>query len=87
VVSGGGTAVGCDGEERKRRRGCTVLWRSEGEEGKNDLKEGHVRAKNACDRTYISAFDRILAKGVCVKWALCSNVQGTFERMRAKMCV
>jgi hypothetical protein len=53
----------------------------------NDLKEGHVRAKNACDRSYVSAFDRIRAKGVCVKWALRLNVQGTFERMRAGMCV
>jgi hypothetical protein len=46
-----------------------------------------VRAKNACDRSYVSAFDRIRDKGVCVKWALRLNVQGTFERMRAGMCV
>jgi hypothetical protein len=46
-----------------------------------------VRAENVCDRTYISVFDRIRAEGVCVKWALRSNVQGTFECMHAGVCV
>jgi hypothetical protein len=41
---------------------------------KSDLKAGHVRAKNKCNRMYISAFDRIRAACMCVKWALCSNV-------------
>jgi hypothetical protein len=42
-----------------------------------------VRAQITCDRTYVRAFDRIRAECVCVKWALCWNVQVTFERMRA----
>jgi hypothetical protein len=46
-----------------------------------------VRAENACDRKYVSAFDRIRAEGVCVKWVLRSNIQGTFEHMRAGVCV
>jgi hypothetical protein len=54
---------------------------------KSDLKAGHVRAKNSCDRMYVNAFVLIHAECVCVKWALRSNVQGTFECMRAGVCV
>jgi hypothetical protein len=53
----------------------------------SDLKIGHVRPKNECVRTYMSAFDRIRAECMCNRWALCSNVKGTFERIRASMCV
>jgi hypothetical protein len=49
----------------------------------SDLKLGHVRPKYECVRTYVGAFDSIHAECVCTKWALCSNVQVAFERMRA----
>jgi hypothetical protein len=57
------------------------------EKRNSDLEIGHVRVQLACDRSYIGVFDRIHAEGVCVKWALCSNAEGTFERMRARVCV
>jgi hypothetical protein len=46
-----------------------------------------VRVQNACNRLYVCAFDRIRVECVCVKWALRSNVQGTFDCMRAGACV
>jgi hypothetical protein len=87
VVSGGGTVVGCDGEETKGWGRTIRRKRNERVRGKNDLKRGHVRAQIACDRTYVHAFDHIRAESVCVKWALCWNVQGTFKRMSAEVGV
>jgi hypothetical protein len=74
-------------DEGEGRRVCTAVGKSEEGRRKSDLKEGHVRAKNECDRTYVSVCDRIHAVCVCVKWALHSNVQGAFERMHAEVCV
>jgi hypothetical protein len=45
-----------------------------GGEGESDLKRGHVRVLNACDRLYLCALDRIHVVCVCVKCGLmCSN--------------
>jgi hypothetical protein len=67
MMGGGGKVVWCLGVTEKREkwgRGCTALWRSEEGRRKNDLKAGHMRAKNECDRTYLSAFDHIRAECV-----------------------
>jgi hypothetical protein len=59
-----------------------------GEKEKNsDLKAGHMRPKYECVRTYLGAFERTCAECMCVKWAMRSNVKGTFERIRASVCV
>jgi hypothetical protein len=66
--------------EMEEEKKCTVL----GGRGRNsDLKIGYVRVQLECVRTYIYAFDRTRAECMCVKWALRSNVQGKFERIRA----
>jgi hypothetical protein len=73
---------------REKGGGAVRRWgRNEKGRRKSDLKAGHVRAKNGCDRMYINAFDRIRAECVYVKGALCSNVQGTFKRMHVGVCV
>jgi hypothetical protein len=60
----------------REKGGESVRRWGKNEEGrrKSDLKEGHVRAKNECDRTFVSAFDRIRAACVC-------QVGSTFERI------
>jgi hypothetical protein len=75
--------------EKREKTGKKGVQRKRSEEGrrKSGLKAGHVRAKNECDRTYVSAFDRIRAECVSVKWALHSNVQGMFNHMHAGVCV
>jgi hypothetical protein len=58
-----------------------------GKKENSDIKIGHVRPKYECIRMYVGAFERTCAECVCVKWALRSNVKGTFERIRASVCV
>jgi hypothetical protein len=48
-------------EEGAVRRRAGMRGRKE----KDDLKRGHVRDLNACDRSYQSAFDRMRV-GMCV---------------------
>jgi hypothetical protein len=66
---------------------CTAQEKEMRWKKNNDLKIGHVRPKNECVRTYVSAFDRIRVECMCNRWALRSNVKGTFERIRASVCV
>jgi hypothetical protein len=82
-VLGGGFwylgGFGYVGEERKRR-GLYGAGESGGEKVKSDLKRGHVNAHNACDRSYIRAFDHIHAECVCVV-GLCAQTNASeFER-------
>jgi hypothetical protein len=63
---------------RKERRWGKWVYgtgemKKEGRE--SDLKAGHVRPKNECDRTYRSAFNRIRVECVC-------RVGSAFERTR-----
>jgi hypothetical protein len=53
----------------------------------SDLNIGHLRPKYECIRTYVGALERTCAECVCVKWALRLNVKGTFECIRASVCV
>jgi hypothetical protein len=83
--------------EKKKKEGA--VWCRAGireRKEKDDLKRGHVRDLNACNRSYSCALDHICAKFVCVMWAsaleqtqmnlnvgpyLRSNVQGTIDRI------
>jgi hypothetical protein len=51
--------LGCDGEKRKEGKTSMAQENVGGKKRESDLKRGHVRTQNACDRSYIRAFDRI----------------------------
>jgi hypothetical protein len=66
---------------------CTALLKNGGKEMNSDLKIGHVSPKTECVRMYVCAFKRTCAECVCVKWAMRSNIKGTFECICASVCV
>jgi hypothetical protein len=66
---------------------CTAQEKEIRGKKNNDLKIGHMRPKTECIRMFVSAFDCICAECMCNRWALRSNVKGTFERIRASVCV
>jgi hypothetical protein len=78
--------VVCGGFGRREYRdggGECMTWGRWGKEGVNsDLKIGHVRVQLKCDRSYMGAFDRICAKGVCENW-FCVRTY----RVRLNACV
>jgi hypothetical protein len=60
-------------ERKKKRRVCTAQGESEMGKEEGDLKRGHVRVLNECDRSHQGALDRIRAEpctvSACVMWA------------------
>jgi hypothetical protein len=81
---------GCVWGKRDRDGGGERLFggvKVGGKKENSDLKIGHVRPKYECVRTYVGAFERPCAECMCVKWAMRSNIKGTFERIRASVCV
>jgi hypothetical protein len=90
MMGGGGKVVWWLGLTEKREKNGGNLYggvKVGGKRRNSELKIGHLRVQLKCVRTYEGVFDRTCAECVCVKWALCSNVKGMFERIRASVCV
>jgi hypothetical protein len=64
--NGGWVAFGYVGEKREGGGAVRREGENEGKGKRGDLKGSREELKNACDRTYVRAFDRMRAECVCV---------------------